>query len=193
MLTYNTRQFEDWTERVLNNCKKDSGIDPSFLDFLFHFNATISTAENNIRIIQKEKGKQTIISKDNWMMSLSKDERIFRLTNAQNGKTGYSKLNRDDISFNYRTALAVAWTRYCKNEIPKLKKTITSLTINKLKPNDIVRDIFSGGEYAFIGRHPAIPDRIIVCPTFGDNWLDPQVLIVNDEDENLEVVDIVEK
>ena len=161
MLKYSPSQFDNWKTRILNDCKKVSGIEPCDLDFLFHYPVNISAVERGIRVVNTV---PAVIYKNGYVISVNCSKlRIFNITT---GKSGYSKKSIYEPSFNYETALAIAWARYCKNEIPKLMKFITEDNIQSIQNGTIIRDVYEANkpEYIFVGNYPYDINSIIVVP-----------------------------
>lgn len=136
MLKYSPSQFDNWKIRILNDCKKVSGIEPCDLDFLLLYPINISGVERGIRVVDS-----SVIYKNGYIISLSGNK--LTIFNTKTGKSGYSKKSIHEPSFNYETALAVAWARYCKNEIPIVKDFITEDNIQSIQNGNIIQDVYS--------------------------------------------------
>ena len=160
MLKYSPVQFDNWKTRILNDCKKVSGIETCDLDFIFHYPVNMSATERGIRVVNSH----SVIYKNGYIISLNGNK--LTIFNTKTGKSGYSKKSICEPSFNYETALAVAWARYCKNEIPKLMEYITEDNIQSIQNGTIIRDVYSDNkpEYIFIGNYPYDLNSIIVVP-----------------------------
>lgn len=158
MLKYSPYQFDNWKTRILNDCKKVSGIEPCDLDFLFHYPVNISAVERGIRVVDS----LSVIYKNGYIISLNGNK--LTIFNTKTRKSGYSKKSLYESSFNYETALAIAWARYCKNEIPIVKDFITEDNIQSIQNGTIIRDVFSNKnqEYIFIGNYPYDLNSIVV-------------------------------
>lgn len=162
MIRHTEKQFEHWVERILNDCKRVSGIEASDLEFLFHYPISVSATDRNVKVIKKTLDKANVISCGEYILSLSADKKKFRITNPISGKTGYSKMYKGEIAFNYRTALAIAWARYCKDEIPRVKVSLNTENMKNLTYGTVIVDTETGSEYIVIGQHPYSKKTIVV-------------------------------
>lgn len=142
---------------------KVSGIEPCDLDFLFHYPVNISAVERGIRVVDTV---SSVIYKNGYTISLNGNK--LTIFNTKTGKSGYSKKSIYEPSFNYETALAIAWARYCKNEIPIVKDFITEDNIQSIQNGTIIQDAYSDNrpEYIFIGNYPYDLNSIIVVPNY---------------------------
>lgn len=163
MLKYSPSQFDNWKTRILNDCKKVSGIEPCDLDFLFNYPVNIPVTVRGVTVVDPV---PAVIYKNGYVISMNRSK--LRIFNVTTGKSGYAKESLYEPSFNYETALAIAWARYCKNEIPIVKDFITEDNIQSIQNGTIIQDVYSDNrpEYIFIGNYPYDLNSIIVVPNY---------------------------
>ena len=189
MIKYTEKQFEYWVERMLSECTRVSGVEASDLEFLFHYPISMSATDRNVKVIKKAVDKANVISCGEYILSLSADRKKFRITNPISGKTGYSKMHKGEIAFNYRTALAIAWARYCKDEIPMVKVSLNTETMKNIVYGTVIVDTETGSEYIFVGQHPYSRKTIVVFDKTkfsvnkDRNKLEPKTITLPDPDD----------
>lgn len=120
-------EFDEWVSKMIRDCIHNTGIHDGAIKDLesYPYVEQHKRLFWNMKFIYTSKGqKGTVLEHHQFKVYISEDGNYLRITNVINGKSGYSKKNTGD-KFDARVALAVAWARYCKNTIPKLKTYFT--------------------------------------------------------------------
>lgn len=99
------------------------------------------------------------------------------------------KCTKGEISFNYRTALAIAWARYCKDEIPRVKVSLNTENMKNIVYGTVIVDTETGSEYIVVGQHPYSKKTIVVFDKTkfsvnkDRNKLEPKTITLPDPDD----------
>jgi hypothetical protein len=110
--------YQDWISRMYNDCNSVTG-----------FNVY------DVQSVNKFTDKNRCYKNGDFVIYVTKNGET-RITNIKNGKSGYSRCNFNLNTFDPITALAIAWARYCKCEIPKVKEYLTKYEFFELKNGD---------------------------------------------------------
>lgn len=102
--------------------------------------------------------------RDNYIVIWNNKNATLRIVNLKTGKTGWSKLNKKD-RFNSKIALAIAWARYCKYDIPKQYDFITIDSFTTMKSGTSILDTYFNDEYIFVGMNPVFHNQVVVMPS----------------------------
>ena len=100
----------------------------------------------------------------NYIVMWNNKNATLRIVNLKTGKTGWSKLNKKD-KFNSKIALAIAWARYCKYNIPKVHDFITIDSFTTMKSGTSIFDTYFNDEYIFVGINPVFHNQVVVMPS----------------------------
>lgn len=143
----NKEQYNKWVYRMVRECNKVTNLHPQ--DVYDILNSTYS----NIHIENL----------NGFCLSYDRQQRKIAIVNVKSGKKGWSKcLKYDFDNYNANIALAIAWARYCKNDIPICEETLTRKQIKSLKSGTILYDTISGLKMKFVGIDPMNDENIIV-------------------------------
>ncbi|MBO7212291.1 MAG: hypothetical protein J6V44_14995 [Methanobrevibacter sp.] len=156
-------KFDMWVSRMINDCIRNTGIHDRVIKDLASF-PDVNYEKRllwDMRVMYTNKGHSgNVLIHHQFMVYISEDENYLRLTNIVNGKSGYSKKNTFD-KFDAKIALAVAWARYCKNTIPKLKTYLTKEQFLDLENGNIFYSK-NGQKFIAIGIEPQTKDMMVV-------------------------------
>lgn len=100
----------------------------------------------------------------NYIVIWNNKNATLRIVNLKTGKTGWSKLHKKD-RFNSKIALALAWARYCKYNIPKVHNFLSIETFANMKCGTHILDTYFNDEYVFVGMNPVFHDQVVVMPS----------------------------
>lgn len=100
---------------------------------------------------------------DNYIVVWDSKKAILRIFNLRTGKTGWSRLNKKD-RFNSKIALALAWARYCKYNIPKVHDFLSLETFANMKCGTHVHDTYFNDDYRFVGINPVFNNQVVLMP-----------------------------
>ena len=99
------KQFDKWVESHYYDCTKSTGIG----------NNVIETIKYDMR----HNNNFTSITNKGFTISITgKKSKTLRITNAKTSKTGYSSVDLTTETFDIFIGIAIAWARYCNEEIP---------------------------------------------------------------------------
>jgi hypothetical protein len=156
-------EFDEWVSKMILDCIKNTGIHDGAIKELASF-PNVEQSKRlfwNMNFIYTNKGpKGTVLKHHQFMVYITEDGNYLRITNVINGKSGYSKKNTGD-TFDAKIALAVAWARYCKNTIPKLKTYFTKEQFLDLENGNVFYSK-SGQKFVAIGVEPQTKDMMVV-------------------------------
>ena len=183
------KQFDRWVESHYYDCTKSTGIG----------NNVIETIKYDIR----HNNNFTSITNKGFTISVTgKKSKTLRITNAKTGKTGYSSVDTTTETFDIFIGIAIAWARYCSEEIPtEIEEDVEPhyLTIDdfrNMKYGTKIRVIGEDGkpsfQYTFVAVHPVWENVIIFVKGYGitdDMNIDDQKIILDEpvEDKKEEV------
>lgn len=85
----------------------------------------------------------------------------FTISNVKNGKFGYAYRSMYEADNDFNIALGVAWTRYCGEEIPKIKKYLTKEEFTNLENGICICDD-DGDEFFVIGKDIVSENCLVV-------------------------------
>ena len=156
-------EFDEWVSETIRDCIRNTGIHDGAIKELASYPYVDQDKKLfwNINFIYTNKGQEgTVLRYHQFMVYISEDGNYLRITNVINGKSGYSKKNTGD-KFDARVALAVAWTRYCKNTIPKLKTYFTKEQFLDLENGNVFYSK-NGQKFIAIGIEPQTKDMMVV-------------------------------
>lgn len=149
-------KFNIWVDRILDNCYKVTGITSKDVEDIHgSFLAKTLLSREEFSELYKEP-----YEKFGKFLIVMKNHDNLRIINITNGKSGYSKRNVGDF-FDAKIALAVAWARYCKNTIPKLKTYFTKKQFLDLENGNVFYSK-SGQKFIVIGIEPQTKDMMVV-------------------------------
>lgn len=83
----------------------------------------------------------------------------FTISNVNNGKFGYAYCHPYEVP-DLNIALGVAWTRYCGEEVPKIKKYLTKDEFANLDNGTYIFDE-QGYKFLTIGKDPIFDNSVI--------------------------------
>lgn len=157
-------EFDEWVSKMIRDCMHNTGIHDDAIKEI----ASYPYVEQhkrlfwNMNFIYTSKGqKGTALEHHQFMVYISEDGNYLRITNVINGKSGYSKKNTGD-KFDAKIALAIAWARYCKNDIPIQENTLTMDQFKNLKSGTIIYDTLCGTKMKVVGVDPMNNENMIV-------------------------------
>ena len=156
-------EFNEWVSKMILDCIRNTGIHDGAIKDLASFPYVDQEKRLfwDMHIICMNKGHSgNVLRNHQFMVYISEDGNYLRLTNLINGKSGYSKKNTGD-KFDAKIALAVAWARYCKNTIPKLKTYFTKEQFLDLENGNVFYSK-SGQKFIVIGIEPSTKDMMVV-------------------------------
>lgn len=108
------KEFNDWVDTIYREFKKHSKL----------------VQEDVVKLYNNSSdGIATTTSDGVYILTYIPNEGRLILINKYNGKSGYARWD-ESIPFNSKVALAVAYARYCKIEIPKVRKYLTKENLN---------------------------------------------------------------
>lgn len=156
-------KFDEWVSKMIRDCIRNTGIHDNAIKDLTSF-PNVDLEKRlfwNMHVMYMNGGHSgNVLRNHQFMVYISEDGNYLRLTNIANGKSGYSKKNTFD-KFDAKIALAVAWARYCKNTIPKLKTYLTKKQFLDLENGNIFYSK-SGQKFIAIGIEPQTKDMMVV-------------------------------
>lgn len=177
MKEFTEDQFNRWVDRLYNECVKVTGFTYEDVDYLYYTKIgcirqkpdllmTISSDSCNTRIDTARKG--------NYIVTVCGVCNL-KIINLRNGKFGWSRQCYTEPCFDPKVALAVAFARYCKDEIPKVEKRNRIIDFEKVK---FGTEIFYSGRNTwrtikFIGFDPddSAKTLIILKVTYRDGFI----------------------
>jgi hypothetical protein len=110
------KEFNDWVDTIYKEFKKHSKL----------------IQEDVVKLYNNSSdGISTTTSDGVYILTYIPDKGKLILINNYNGKSGYARWD-ESIPFNGKIALAVAYARYCKIEIPKVRKYLTQDNVYKI-------------------------------------------------------------
>ena len=136
-------KYEKWIRRMTHNCHKVSGFVSEDVTCLY-----VGLDKSFAYRVQRG-------------FILSVNNGVLRIYNSRTGSYGWSKKSKKD-KWDSRIALAIAWARYCKNEIPMCEERLTKDQIKGFKVGDIIYDTIAGMKMKFVGIDPMNGENIIV-------------------------------
>lgn len=101
--------------------------------------------------------------RNDYMVTYNNKQSILRIINTKTGKVGWSKKNKRD-EFNSKIALAIAWARYCKYNIPKVHNCLSLETFANMKSGTPVHDTYFNDDYRFVGINPVFNNQVVLMP-----------------------------
>lgn len=181
MKKFTEEQFSRWVDRLYNECVKVTKFTCEDVDYLYYTKIGCFRKQPNLLCefvdIQHNKltGTCTKFLSD-FIITLKGG--YFRIINLRNGKSGWSKMAYCEPEFDAKVALAVAFARYYKNEIPKVEKLnrITDFEKVKFGTEIFYSGISSWRTIKFISIDPDDSSQIILKVTYNDgeckliNW-----------------------
>lgn len=160
----NKEQYDKWIYKMIRDCIRNTGIhDGAIKDLASHpYVEQEKRMFWNMKVIYTNKRQRgNVLDHHQFMVYISEDGNYLRITNVINGKSGYSKKNTGD-KFDAKIALAIAWARYCKNDIPICRTYITKEHLRNLSAGTVFYDTISGTKMKFVGTDPMNDINIIV-------------------------------
>ena len=173
MKEFTEEQFNEWVDRLYNECVKVTKFTCEDVEYLYYTEIGCFRKQPNLlyEFVDTQQGKLTgTCSKFLSDFIITFNNGYFRLINLKNGKSGWSKKSYCEPKFDSKVALAVAFARYCKNEIPKVEKLNRIINFEKIKSGT---EIFYSGTSSwrtvkFISIDPDDPSQIILKVTYTD-------------------------
>lgn len=108
------KEFDEWVDAIYREFNKHSKI----------------RHEDVIRLHNKSSNNIISTTDGIYILTYIPNKSKLILINKCNGKSGYARWD-ESIPFNGKIALAVAYARYCKIEIPKVRKYLTTENLSK--------------------------------------------------------------
>lgn len=167
------KQFDRWVESHYYDCVRSTGITTEVIESL----ASVYLFTNNDVKYNYFNYKASF--EKHFIVSLSgKRSKTLRIINMKTGKTGYSSVDTTTETFDIFIGIAIAWARYCGEEIPTEIEEDTVeqhyLTIDdfkNMKYGTRIRVIGDDGKpsfpYTFVAMHPAWENVIIFVKGYG--------------------------
>jgi hypothetical protein len=132
----NVNEFENWVEKKYH----DMMIATSFrLSQITQLNLVVD--------------KGMAISRTGFTITFIRKSLTIRICNAYTGKTGKAKCNISD-TFSFKKGLAIAWARYCQDNIPKVIERFKVYPKTLRNGDTFYPSENSTERYTFIGRNP---------------------------------------
>lgn len=146
MKTYSEPRFYDWVNRMYQECKRVTGICAEAVETLNDKSIgcfrELPYGYMEFTDTLKNKGVDTF-RKNDYIITFRSD---FKIINLKNGKCGWSRMPYFTPKFDGKVALAVAWARYCKCEVPKVETVKRIVDFSKVKSGT---EIFFSGKSEF--------------------------------------------
>ena len=174
MFEITERDFYEWSDRMYKEAVRVTGITKEIVEYLYYRNIHCfrSRPERLYLFNDGIHEESDTCRKGNYIITFCTDGRsTFKIINLKNGKCGWSKMPYFAPKFDGKVALAVAYARYCKNEVPKVKKNIkTIISFNNVEPGT---ELYYTGKsdfktIKFISIDPDEPSNIILKVTYKD-------------------------
>ena len=168
MIYLSQKDYDDWIERMYNDCKKVTGFGEEEAEYVY-YPTIISNPELEFGICRfnsttRNSPDKTVIRKGDFILCKLDFCMDFRIINIRNGKTGWSRKSVWECNFIGKVALAIAWSRYCKCEIPRLRQYVTLDNFKNIGNGTILE--YDGDScferVVFIGADPEVPNEMIL-------------------------------
>lgn len=172
MFEVTEKEFYEWSDKMYKEAVNVTGITEDIVEYLYYRNIDCfrSKPEGLSVFYDGLLEESDTCRKGNYIITFCTDGRsTFKIINLRNGKCGWSKMPYFAPKFDGKIALAVAYARYCKNEIPKVKKNLKQiLSFNNIEPGT---ELYFYREsnfktVKFIAVDPDEPSTIILKVTY---------------------------
>lgn len=144
------KEFNDWVDTIYKEFKKHSKLNPNDVVKLHNHSSD---------------GINTSTSDGVYFLTYIPHKGKLILINRYNGKSGYAKWD-ESIPFDGKIALAVAYARYCKIEIPKVRKYLTKENLSRFSLGSTIScysHLFNDfQEFEYIAPDTKHENRIII-------------------------------
>lgn len=168
------KEFYEWSDRMYEEAVKVTGITKEIVEYLYYRDiGCFRKAPERLHFFNDGLFEETdTCRKGNYIITFCTDGRsTFKIINLKNGKSGWSKMPYFAPEFDGKVALAVAYARYCKNEVPKVKKNLkTIISFTNIEPGTELycRTKSNFKTVKFIAVDPDEPSNIILKVTYKD-------------------------
>ena len=169
MKKFTEEQFSWWVDRLYNECVKVTGFTYEDVDYLYYTKIGCIRQKPNLLMTISGDTRIDTARKGNCIVTLC-EHRDLKIINLRNGKFGWSRQCYSEPYFDPKVALAVAFARYCKDEIPKVDKIKRIFNFEEVKSGT---EIFYSGlgswrTVKFISIDPDDSSQIILKVTYND-------------------------
>lgn len=171
MFEVTEKEFYEWSDRMYKEAVNVTGMTKEIVEYLYYTNIhCVRSKPERLYVFNNGLFEETdTCRKGNYIITFCSDSRsTFKIINLKNGKCGWSKMSYYTPKFDGKVALAVAYARYCKNEIPKVKNLKTIISFNNVEPGT---ELYCHSKsnfktIKFIAVDPDEPSNIILKVTY---------------------------